>query len=532
MRAWLATDLRRFYPASPAEARDALDLHAGRGERVACQAVCRTGDEPAEVAAVADAPPGLDVTVRRVGYVPLPHVQTGTPPDELDGLGHLPGYAPDPLFPDAAVMAGPHETHAFWVTVLVSADAAPGRYPVAIRLTAGGSTATLTATVVVHPAALPPRRDFPVTHWLYADALCDWYKVAPFGDAFWRVLDPYLADYAAHGSDTLYVPLFTPPLDGVKRPTQLLGVRREGEDYAFDFAPVRRWLAAARAHGIARFEWTHLFTQWGARHAIRVYEGHGETGALLWPPDTGATSPVYRDFLGQFLPAFARFLEAEGALERSYFHLSDEPHGDEALAHYRAARALLRDLAPWMEVTDALSDVRFAREGLTDIPVPLLPAAPEFARAGFPAWAYFCCVPRGRYLNRLLDTPLVKVRLSGWLFYRLRARGFLHWGYNYWYERQTTRLIDPFAVADALGWPDWASGDPFVVYPGPDGPLDSLRWEVFAASLQDYALLQAAALDPDDPLLADLRDYADFPRDPAWLASRRAALLARLDGQG
>ena len=184
-----------------------------------------------------------------------------------------------------------------------------------------------------------------------------------------------------------------------------------------------------------------------------------------------------------------------------------------------------------MEVTDALSDVRFAREGLTDIPVPLLPAAPEFARAGVPAWAYFCCVPRGRYLNRLLDTPLVKIRLSGWLFYRLRARGFLHWGYNYWYERQTTRLIDPFAVADALAWPEWASGDPFVVYPGPDGPIDSLRWEVFAASLQDYALLQAAALDPDDPLLADLRDYADFPRDPAWLASRRAAVLERLDRQ-
>ena len=56
------------------------------------------------------------------------------------------------------------------------------------------------------------RRDFPVTHWFYADALCDWYKVQPFEEAFWRVLAPYLADVAAHGQDTLYVPMFTPPL--------------------------------------------------------------------------------------------------------------------------------------------------------------------------------------------------------------------------------------------------------------------------------------------------------------------------------
>ncbi|MCW5854144.1 MAG: DUF4091 domain-containing protein, partial [Anaerolineae bacterium] len=142
---------------------------------------------------------------------------------------------------------------------------------------------------------------------------------------------------------------------------------------------------------------------------------------------------------------------------------------------------------------------------------------------------YVCCSPRGRYLNRLLDTPLTKIRLSGWLFYRLGARGFLHWGYNYWYRRQTTELIDPYTVNDAHAWPGWAAGDPFVVYPGPDGPIDSLRWEVFAASLQDYALLQAAGLAPDVPLLADIHDYAEFPRDADWIEARRSEVLSRLD---
>jgi hypothetical protein len=150
---------------------------------------------------------------------------------------------------------------------------------------------------------------------------------------------------------------------------------------------------------------------------------------------------------------------------------------------------------------------------------------------GYSPWAYFCCAPRGRYLNRLLDTPLVKTRMSGWLFYRTQVHGFLQWGYNYWYKSQTRQLIDPYTVSDGLGWPGWAYGDTFLVYPGADGPVDSLRWEVFAESLQDYALLQAAGVAPDDPLLADITDFAEFPRDPAWIAQARARVLTLLDRQ-
>ena len=37
------------------------------------------------------------------------------------------------------------------------------------------------------------------------------------------------------------------------------------------------------------------------------------------------------------------------------------------------------------------------------------------------------------YLNRFYDTPFAKIRMSRLVFYKLRAQGFLHWGYNYWY---------------------------------------------------------------------------------------------------
>jgi len=530
MQPWLSSSLVRHYPGSRPKRRTTLSLHAARGETVSFQAAFRTDSRHRKVTASAEADDALRVTVRRVGYVPMRHLSTDTPESETDGLRHLPGLVPDPLLPEPEIHAGPHETNAFWVTVSLPRDTRPRRYPVTVKLSSDDETATLVATVAAHRATLEPRRDFPVTHWFYADALCDWYHTELYHESFWPLLDAYLADLVAHGQNTILVPAFTPPTDGVKRPTQLLGLSRQGDRYSFDWSLVRRWVRAARARGLSFFEWNHLFTQWGAKLALRVYEGRGETKSLLWDPETLAVSPTYRTFLAQYLPELERFLRQEDLMECSFFHLSDEPHGDEHLANYRAARQLLRELAPWMKVMDALSDIRFAREGLTDLPIPTIEQAPRFVAEGFPAWAYFCCYPRGPYLNRLLDTPLPKIRMAGWLFHKLQARGFLHWGYNYWYRSQTTELIDPYHVNDAHAWPGWASGDPFQVYPGPAGPVDSLRWEVWAESLQDHALLQSAAVSPDDPLLSEIGDYADFPKQESSIRSRRRQLLRRLAG--
>jgi hypothetical protein len=159
-----------------------------------------------------------------------------------------------------------------------------------------------------------------------------------------------------------------------------------------------------------------------------------------------------------------------------------------------------------------------------DMPVPEVSRAKRFVDEGIPCWTYFCCAPLGPWLNRLLSTPLAKVRMSGWLFYRFQQQGFLHWGYNYWYRRQTRQLIDPFLTSDGEGWPGWQSGDPFMVYPGAEGPLDSIRWEIFSESLEDYRLLQTLGVPPSS-LAGEFRDYDRFPKNVAWVRQRRRRLL-------
>ena len=286
----------------------------------------------------------------------------------------------------------------------------------------------------------------------------------------------------------------------------------------------------AKKCGIRSFEWTHFFSQWGVEHPIRIYRNQGAEELLLWDPNVPATSPSYRTFLAQFMPTFKAFLEEEGVLDTSIFHVSDEPHGETHRENYRRARELLRETAPWMKTMDALSEIEYGRQRITDMPIPSISAAKQFVQEGIPCYAYFCCGPRGLYPNRLMDTPLAKIRALGWLFYRFRIRGFLHWGYNYWYKSQTRQLIDPYSVSDALAWPGWAYGDSFVVYPGERGPVDSIRWEIFAEGLADFALLQTLRVDPEGTLLAPFRDFASFPKDGRWFSVTRRKLLADAAG--
>ncbi len=512
-----------------------MAIDAALNERFSFQLVVRnevkvdgkTSDAPITISVSADAPEGWDIRIRRVGYVPMLHRNTGTIGEESDGLGMIPGFVPDPLFEETSMSLPANETHAFWFSVKPAPGVKPGKFAIsAILSTADQGEQTRTVNVNLHNVVIEKRHDFHVTNWLYNDALLDFHNCKAFDEIYWKVLPKYFDNMVAHGQDMVYVPVFTPPLDGVKRPTQLLRVTRKGKDkYQFDWRDVKRYVSLAKKSGIEKFEWTHLFTQWGVKCALRIYHGQGADEKLLWPPETEATSKTYRSFLSQFLPEFHNFLKAERHISSSFFHLSDEPHGDEHRENYRKARELLRELAPWMKVMDALSEIQFAKAGLTDIPVPSISTALEFLNDGIPCWCYYCCGPRGRFLQRLMDTPLAKIRMNGWLFYRWPFQGFLHWGYNYWYQSQTRNKIDPFVTQDGLKWPGWAYGDCFMVYPGDNGPLDSIRWEVFSESLQDYALLQTLGISREN--LSDLRSFEDFPKSADWISKMRKKLFPR-----
>jgi len=376
---------------------------------------------------------------------------------------------------------------------------------------------------------LQPRRNFHVTHWWRGEATSIYYGVKMFDEAWWKHTRAQMKDLIEHGTDVAFVQNFFEFKVVVQQPCQMLIVNETAPgQYTFDWSVIRRFTDMCKELGYKKFEWSHLWLYWGVKTAMHVYTVKNDRYELLWNPDLDGFSDTYVNFLKQFLSSFHDFLQKENILDDSYFHLSDEPY-KEHIPNYKKARQLLRELAPWMKVMDALSDIEYGRQQLTDIPVPIISSAQAYVQEKIPHWVYFCTGPRDKWLNRLFDTPLPKIRMAGWLFYHFGAQGFLHWGYNHWHKLDSDQKEDPYTNGSASAYPGIPDGDPFVVYPGPDGPYDSIRWEVFAESLQDYAVLQSAGIAADDPLLNDLKGYDNFPKSEKWIEETVKKILERAD---
>ena len=526
---WLESSLKRVFLTSRPGTSSEMTIAAPRGGQVSFQACLR--NERASwmnTTCTVSGPQGVEAQVRRVDFVPVRFLTRYTGVSELEGVkeGFLPGLVPDILYPSQTADVGNYQTAPFWVTVRVPVDAKPGKHRLTVTFESKEepTRVEMPVTLDVSSFVVRPRRDFRVTHWWNADLFYTYYKTGMFEDEkLWDIMRNYVQNMVDHGNDTLYVPIFFFRREIYQRPPQLLIVNEPSPGkYEFDFKNVSRFLKLARECGATHFEWSHLWIYWGARNPMVIYKWVDGKAVPLWPVDTDGHGEVYHNFLRQFLPAFHDFLVKEKALDQSFFHLSDEPGEGEHLENYRKARAFLREAAPWMKVMDALSNIEYGRQKLSDIPIPDVASASAYVKEGIPHWVYFCCGPVGPYLNRFMDTPLAKIRMSGWLFYKLEAQGFLHWGYNYWHVMESEAMIDPFTN------PGWPPGDFFVVYPGLDGkPMDSIRWEVFAESLQDYAMLQTAGIKPDDPMLAGIKSYGDFPKTEKWIRDRLATILAK-----
>jgi len=180
-----------------------------------------------------------------------------------------------------------------------------------------------------------------------------------------------------------------------------------------------------------------------------------------------------------------------------------------------------------------------------DIPVILLPSyilgldqIRKLEKAGRQPWYYICCAPGGHWPNRFLDFSLMKTRVLHWINFFYGAPGYLHWGYNYWAQPDPFLEFSPAWFGEEYRLPP---GDTHVVYPGPDGPVNSLRFDTQRDSAEDYELLRLLAeRDPEkarslaEKIIRRPFDPGDLPDRFDWdIANFRAVrreLLESFDG--
>ncbi|MDF2652706.1 MAG: hypothetical protein K0Q73_8511, partial [Paenibacillus sp.] len=165
---WLQSSLKRVFPKSEPDGSHELSLTSARNARTSFQA-CLKNNRPLSLTVECDvhAPEGMSVQVRRVGWVPQTYLSEDVPLEELDGSAYIPGFVPDPLYPDQRAKISAFTNQAFWVTVHIPENIKPGQYGIIVRFSSSSFTneMILTAAVEVKSAIIEKRRNFPVTHW-------------------------------------------------------------------------------------------------------------------------------------------------------------------------------------------------------------------------------------------------------------------------------------------------------------------------------------------------------------------------------
>lgn len=516
-----------------------------RGEKFAFQAaftVDRRILAPMKIE-VADGPLKKISRIRRI--VPVLAENLGgsiwCPPEEAAQRGYeraVPGLFPDVLTDDLEKLhACPRVWYAVWIDIEVPETFKAGVYPVTVNLYDGGEAVSATLKIEVIDAVLPPQT-LKHTEWFYCDCLCHEHKTEPWTPRFWRILEKYFLNFAAHGANLLLTPIVTPSLDtvrgGERLTTQLVKIRKTGTKYAFDFTLLKKWIRLARKCGIRYFEMAHLFTQWGADATPKIIAEVNGREKRIFGWDVPAASRAYKQFLNAFLPELTAFLKAEGVADDTYFHISDEPC-DANIEGYRTASDLVRPLLKGFRIMDAASHTKFFTDGLVSLPVPSESSLCDFMELDVPErWTYYCGGPELPYSNRLHSMPASANRIMGTLLYLYQVQGFLHWGYNFWNSLLSTHPSTMLGMDADQGY---ASGDTCLVYPGDDAPLDSMRGEVFFHGLQDLRALQLLEkLTSRKKVLALIRRAAggrdpkmnDFPLDQAFLHKMREAVNAAI----
>ncbi|MDA0338127.1 MAG: DUF4091 domain-containing protein [bacterium] len=470
----------------------------------------------------------------------------GLAPSEFPGahfddnvLRTTPGLYPDPLLPvGERLPAPPGQWRSLWVTVRVPTRITAGIFTIELALASGDrQVGGATFTLEVLPATLPAQK-LKHTSWFHADCIATHYGVDVWSQQHWVLVDRFVRNAVDHGINMLLTPLFTPPLDtqvGGERPTvQLVQVRRSGERYSFDFSRLDRWVHMADAAGVKFFEMSHLFTQWGAAHCPKIVVTENGTEQRIFGWKDKASGRRYRAFLDQFLPELVRYIDRRGLRKRCFFHVSDEPHASH-LESFAAAAAMVHHHLQGFAFIDALSNVEYFDRGLVRQPIPASNHIEPFVERGIKdLWTYYCVSQWKDVANRFFCMPSARNRILGAQLYRYDLKGFLQWGYNFWYAQYSTHAIDPFKVTDAGG--NFPSGDAFLVYPGEDGPLDSLRGEVFREALQDQRALQLLdSLQGRDKTVQLLERGLEesitmtrYPKDADWLLRMRERCNRRI----
>lgn len=378
-----------------------------------------------------------------------------------------PARFPDYLMPDRQISINKGMFQSVWLTISIPNTAGAGIYSGNITVKSSQGEQSLPVCLKVYPLSLSARRHLKVTEWYNTRNFEKLHGIEGiYSEAWFKMLKTYAENMAAHRQNVFQVSMNT--ID--------VSLSSAGE-LAFDFS---------RFDQIAQVFWdteqmdymeTGFLGKFGegawfsTEIVLKDFHVKSEkTGEQIIMPG--------KDVLPVLLPALESHLRKKGWLDKTLFHVHDEPTLRNVMA-WRGLSAYAHRYAPDLIRIDAIETTNLFDD--IEIAVPKLDYLDAWhdtyrkaAREGTELWFYTVGIYQvNSFPNKTIDMPVMDNRILHWLNYRYDLSGFLHWGWNQWTE-------DPYAKVGMH------IGDGWHVYPVKEGVLNSLRWEQMRNGLQDY----------------------------------------------
>jgi hypothetical protein len=248
----------------------------------------------------------------------------------------------------------------------------------------------------------------------------------------------------------------------------------------------------------------------------------------------------FKSFDNNNLARINEFLKEKGLLNIAYTRSSDEPSSSELpalrkkMSNWKKAAPGIKNLIACDRLYD-MDDVLDAYCQTTDT-YDIKWAAVK-RKKGKEAWWYIASEQTWPYANVFIDHKAVETLALLWQTYYYQADGLLYWNTVNW------RRGNPWEKAETL---KGRNGDGSLFYPGPTGPLPSIRLEILRDGIEDYdyltildkmlkdnnekipssLYLKAKKLLDIKNLCGDLRNYS---RDSEAYIKRREAIGNMID---
>lgn len=381
-----------------------------------------------------------------------------------------PARFPDYLSDAKQVAVEVGRYQAIYLTIRIPRDARAGDYQGTVTFQSQQGNRTLPLSLTVYPLTLPQERHLMATLWYSTNRFKQFHGVDPAdSDAFYKMLGVYARNMADHRQNVFRVAL-----------ELIQATKSKDGKLAFDFSRFDKWADVFWSTGAMDLLETGFVARfgegdWSSRQIVlRDFRVRDEA------TKASATMPG-KEFLPLLLPALEQHLQERGWLDKTVFHIADEPSNHNVM-DWREASDFVHRYGPRLRRIDAIETPHCLDR--LEIWVPKIDhyatwqqAYTDAQRLGNEMWFYTVGIfQAGAYPNKTVDVPLIQSRVLHWFNYRFDLKGYLHWGYNSWTD-------DPFEA------PGQHRGDGWHVYPKKGGLLDSLRWEQMRNGIQDYECL-------------------------------------------